>query len=60
MIAKRIFTVGPVAIITLYINVIQTGHLCLQKRLKTFSFLMLWAVTLVTLFQMLILWECVF
>lgn len=60
MIAKRIFLVGPMAIITLYINVIQTGRLCLQKRLKTFSFSMPWAVTLVTLFQMLILWEFVF
>lgn len=32
MIAKRTFTVGPVAIITVYINVIQTYHLGLHKR----------------------------
>lgn len=37
-IAKRTFAVGPVAIITVYINVIQTDHLCLHKRLRRLHF----------------------
>lgn len=48
MTAKMTYTVGPVTIITVYINVIEASHLYLQET-ETSSLLVLWAVLLVTL-----------